>query len=91
LGEGGTDPLKNERTENNMTPEQLNADFEARYKAEVSAGGSVEIDHGLPFVAVTLSNGDEYVFQGDEAANLLGEVPDFMNEKVFILASAQNW
>ena len=74
-----------------MTPEQLNADFEARYKAEVDAGGSVEINHGLPFVAVTLSNGEEYVFQGDGAANLLGEVPDFMNEKVFILASAQNW
>ena len=74
-----------------MTPEQLNADFETRYKAEIAAGGSVQINHRLPSVAVTLSDGEEYFFQGDGASNLLAEVPDFMDDEVFILASAQNW
>ena len=36
-----------------MTPEQLNADFETRYKAEIAAGGSVQINHRLPSVADT--------------------------------------
>jgi hypothetical protein len=43
------------------------------------------IDHRLPFVAVTFSNGEEYFFQQDKAAE---QVPEWIN--VYILATARH-
>jgi hypothetical protein len=61
-----------------------------------SIGMSVEINWSLPYVAVNLGqneHGDdiEYFFQGEEADNLLEEVPDWINEDDYILWSAQGW
>ena len=58
---------------------------------EFEAGGTVEINHGLPYVAVTCSNGDEYFFQGEEAENLIDEVPEYVNEEDYIMYSSMNW
>ncbi len=66
-------------------------DYEKRANAERNAGSTVEINHRLPYVAVTLSGGDEYFFQGEEASDLLDEVPDNINEEDYILAVAQGW
>ena len=61
-----------------------------------SAGMSVEINHSLPYVAVNLGvneHGDpiEYFFQGEEASNLIDDVPEWINEEDFILWCAQGW
>ena len=74
-----------------MTNEQYANDLQIRHDAEVAAGGHIEIEHGLPSVAVTMSDGSEYFFQEYEASELLDSVPDYVNEKVYILAMAQGW
>jgi len=74
-----------------MTQEEIVKQYEERYEAEIKAGATIEINHSLPYVAIKMSNGDEYFFQGEEASNLLNEVPDYINEEVYLIASAQNW
>lgn len=66
-------------------------DYEKRAKAERRAGGKIEINYRLSYVAVTMSDGSEYFFQGQEASELLDDVPDNINEEDFILAIAQGW
>jgi hypothetical protein len=66
-------------------------DYEFRAKCEREAGGKIEINSGLPYVAITMSDGGEYFFQGEEASDLLDDVPDNINEEDFILAIAQGW
>jgi len=72
-------------------PENMVKDYEYRASCEVDAGGSIEIDTGLPTVAITMSNGDEYFFQEHEASELLDSVPDNINAEDFLLAIAQGW
>jgi hypothetical protein len=74
-----------------IMPEWLVKQFEARAEAERNGGGHVEIDDNVGYVAVTLSDGSEYFFQGDEADALLAEVPDDLSREDYILASAQSW
>lgn len=74
-----------------MTNQQFAQDLQVRHDAELAAGGSIEITHGLPTVAITLSDGGEFFFQEQEASELLESVPDFVNEAVFLLAMAQGW
>ena len=74
-----------------MTRKQFTAQVEKIARAEYNAGGSVEINHGLPYVAVTCSNGEEYFFQGDEADDLLKEVPDYLNDEDYIMYQSTNW
>ncbi len=74
-----------------MTNEQYAQDLQIRHDAEVAAGGSIDIEHGLPSVAITMSDGSEYFFQEHEASELLESVPDYVNEEVFLLAMAQGW
>lgn len=74
-----------------MTEDELRIQMEDTADAERQAGGSVEINSRLPYVAVNLSDGSEYFFQGEEADDLLAEVPDFVNDEDFILWSAQGW
>ena len=56
-----------------MTNKQMREQIEGCVQAERAAGGTIEINTGLPYVAITLSNGDEYFFQGEEADELLDE------------------
>ncbi len=74
-----------------MTTQELCRQYEERAQAEREAGGHVEINYRYDYVAVTLSDGAEYFFQGEEANQLLEECPDWINEKDYILAIAQNW
>jgi hypothetical protein len=74
-----------------MTNEQYNRDLTLRHDAEVAAGGSIEISHSFPTVAIVMSDGTEYYFQDSEACELLETVPDYVNEEVYLLAMAQGW
>lgn len=74
-----------------MTRAELRKDTEHRARCEREAGGHIEINQGLPYVAITMSDGAEYFMQGEEASNLLDEVPDWVNEEDYILAQAQGW
>lgn len=71
--------------------EELLKDYQERAAAEREAGGSIEVNHRLPYVGLTLSDGAEYYFQGEAAEKLLAEVPENIDDEDFILAVAQNW
>lgn len=70
---------------------ELVKQLEERAAAERGAGGRVEINNRYGYVAVTMSDGGEYYFQGEEAEELLAEVPNNINDGDYILAIAQNW
>ena len=72
-------------------PKWLVEQYEDRADAEREAGTTIEINSGLPYVAIEFTNGDEYFFQDEEADELLDEVPDNINEEDYILAISQNW
>lgn len=72
-------------------PSSLVRQYEKRAKSERAAGGVCKINSRLPSVAVELSDGSEYFFQGEEAEELLAEVPDNITQEDYILATAQNW
>ena len=66
-------------------------DYEGRAAAEREAGTTIEINTGIPYVAIDYADGDSYYFQGDEASNLLDEVPENINQEDYILAISQGW
>ncbi len=72
-------------------PDNLAKQYEKRAAAEREAGGSIEIDTGLPTVAITLSDGTDYFFQEWEADELLNKIPGNVDPEDFLLAMAQNW
>ena len=72
-------------------PENMVKDYEERARSEREGGATIEINTHLPYVAIKMSDGSEYFFQGEEASMLLDEVPDNINEEDFILALAQGW
>jgi hypothetical protein len=74
-----------------MTNEQHAKQCEYYANCEREAGGTIEINTALPYVAVTMSDGSEYFFQGDEADELLESVPDYINREDYILSQAQGW
>lgn len=79
-----------------MTNEQMKQQIERCAQAERDAGATIEINTGLPYVAITMSNGDEYFFQEHEADELLDEhnaSADKFDTTVedSILHSAQGW
>lgn len=74
-----------------MTDAELEQQYVERAQAERDAGGSIEINSVCGYVAVTLSDGAEYFFQGEAADNLLDEVPDWIWPADYILAMAQSW
>ena len=70
---------------------ELAEQLEARAKAEREAGGYCDVNSGLSYVDVVLSDGSTYFFQGEEAEALIAEVPEWIDEEDYILAIAQNW
>lgn len=73
-----------------MAP-MVKASLEKSARIEKSRGGSVEINYKLPTVSVTLGNGDNFFFQGDEASDLLEEIPENMSEEDYLLGTAIGW
>lgn len=67
-------------------PQWLVEQFEER-----AAGSTIEINYSLSYVAIDLGNDQEYFFQGDEASDLLDEVPDNISADDYLLAISQNW
>jgi hypothetical protein len=79
-----------------MTNEEMRDQIEKSAQFERDAGGTIEINDRMPYVAIQMSNGDEYFFQGQEADELLDEhnaSADRFNTSVedSILHSAQGW
>jgi len=79
-----------------MTNQEMKQQIEQSAQFELEAGASIEINNGLPYVAITMSNGDEYFFQESEASDLLDEhnmSADKFDTTVeaSILHSAQGW
>jgi len=74
-----------------MIREELLNQIKETVKAFYSAGGTIEINSGLPYVAIKQPNEEEYFFQGEEAENLLNEVPEDINEEEYIIWISQGW
>lgn len=72
-------------------PTRIKTDYCRRAASERSAGSTIKINYTLPYVDVTMSDGSEYFFQGDEASELLAEVPVNIDPESYILALAQGW
>lgn len=81
--------IKNYLLENKL-PKKMVKDYENRAKEERKAGGKIEINYKLPYVAIEMSDGSEYFFQEHEASELLDDVPENIDPEDFILAQAQN-
>jgi hypothetical protein len=74
---------------------QISFDYILRAKAERAEGGKCEVNHSLPYVAITMSDGSEYFMQGDEASEAIEEYESFdwlsCSIEDYFLAVAQNW
>lgn len=55
------------------------------------SGDTIEINTGFPYVAISFNSGEEYYFQGDEADNLLKDIPDNVFVEDFLLWKACGW
>lgn len=72
-------------TEGKGVPSNIAKDIAATAEGWRELGASVSIDHGLPSVGIDV-DGDSVVFmQGDEAREILDEVPDNVGEEDYIL------
>lgn len=79
-----------------MTRDELIKQIEDTARHCRSIGMFVGINRSLPWVDVNLGKDEHnedvsYFFQGDEASDLLDEVPDWINEEDYILWIAQGW
>jgi len=74
-----------------ITNKALARQYEKRAQAERDAGGFCVVTANMPCIELKLSDGSEYFFQGEEAENLLSEVPDWIYPDDYLLAMAQNW
>jgi len=72
-------------------PDNLVDQFEKRANTEREAGGKIDIDPTLPTVAITMSNGEEYLFKEWEAEELLAAVPENIIPDDYLLVIAQSW
>jgi uncharacterized protein (DUF4213/DUF364 family) len=51
----------------------------------------IDINFGLPYIAISLPNGGEYFFQGEEASNLLEEATNTGNKFNVSIEDAIIW
>ncbi len=51
----------------------------------------IDINHGIPYVAIELPNGKEYYFQGEEAGNILEEATTASNKFETSLENTLLW
>ena len=65
-----------------------------RAAAERAAGGHCEVNELLPTIALTMSDGSEYFFQGEEAENMVKEYKSIdlcFSLEDWLLSIAQDW
>ena len=74
-----------------MTRKEFKEQVEYYAACERKAGGRVEINYLLPYVAIDMSDGSEYFFQEHEAVELLENIPDDIEDEDFLLWQAQSW
>lgn len=75
----------------NTMPKWLVDQYQKRAQAERDAGTTIEINRIMGYIAVAFESGEEYLFDGSETDELLGQVPSNIGAEDFILAQAQNW
>jgi hypothetical protein len=82
-----------EEEKSKEVPDFLVKQMEEAAEAMRQEGYKVEINTNVGYVAVDLEGSPEesYFFQGDEAYDLLNEVPDNVGEEDYILWSARSW
>lgn len=66
-------------------------DIDKTAQAVRASGGRVDINYGLPSIAITNPDGSEYFFQEHEASEILDSIPDEVFEVDYIMWSAQSW
>lgn len=72
--------------------ERMARDYERRAnEIDEAMATTVHIDERLPTISVEHANGDEYFFQGDEAANMLDEVPEWTDPWTYFMVTSQDW
>jgi len=78
-----------------MTYEDISRDYTERAAAEREGGATIEINRAHDYIAITMSDGSEYFFQGEEAQDLRTEFEQFPGLSVsledYLLAQAQNY
>ena len=76
-----------------MTNSQLISQVTQRANDAKNAGAKVNIQENMPSLSVTLPNGEEYFFQGEEAESMLADVPSIFShlKEEYFLATSQNW
>jgi hypothetical protein len=71
-------------------------DYKRRAHEERKAGGECEVNNSMSCVSITMSDGSEYFFQGEEAENLIKEYEDIewlwaCDIEDYFLSIAQGW
>lgn len=74
---------------------RISNDYKLRAEAERQAGGRIEVNTSLPYIAIDGSDGLTYFFQGEEAENLIEEYESVewleCSLEEYLLAISQNW
>jgi mRNA-degrading endonuclease RelE of RelBE toxin-antitoxin system len=79
------DESKTEKINESRVSSSIARDIEQTAESERENGATVEINYGLPYVAVENANGSEYFMQEHEASDFLDEVPDNVNAEDYAL------
>lgn len=77
-----------------MTNKQLTKLVKKTAKECFKAGWTVKINTGLPYVAIENKIwGDDYFFQGEEAEELLNNIPEYLDvtDEEYLVYIAQGW
>jgi hypothetical protein len=57
-----------------------------------AAGGSVEVNERLPYIAIDFGQGEgDYFFQGQEAEELLAQVPEDLSPEEYFAWVSRDW
>lgn len=71
-------------------PPKLLKQYISRAKKERTRGAKVVVNLRVPYVSVKIGD-QSYFFQGEQAENLLSEVPSNIDTEDYLLAIAQAW
>jgi len=78
-----------------MTREQIRTKLENdilwTYETAIQAGQEIEVNEGLPYIAITRGIDDEYFMQGEEAQNYLTEYEQHVENGVLENVDFEQW
>ena len=72
-------------------PQYLIDHIEAVAEEQREEGWVISVNYALPTVSISFEGETEYFFQGEEAENLLEDVPEEVYAADYILYSSINW